>query len=67
MFLIGAIKPPVVEKKFKTCFIFYATVKGRLVENVQNKTSFVFLRSKKNITLKKGDNILMISVFKYFF
>ena len=25
MFLIGAIKP-IIEKKIKTCFIFYATI-----------------------------------------
>ena len=42
--MIGTIKP-MVEKKFKTFFIFYATG-GELHESVQNKTSFVSLRSR---------------------
>ena len=64
MFLVGAIKP-IVEKKSKTCFIFYATVQGRVVGRVRNKTSFVSLHSRfgggnKNFILKKGEsNIIM--------
>ena len=42
--MIDAIKHN-VEKKFKTCVLFfYATVKGRLVAIVQNKTSLVSFR-----------------------
>ena len=49
MFLIGAIKP-IVEKKLKTCFIFYATVQGSWV---------LFLYAvcwQQKVTQKKGEN-----------
>ena len=57
MFLIGGIKPN-EEHKSKTCFIFYATVKGRVVWRVRNKTSFVsfcvwFAGDNKNFIQKK--------------
>ena len=64
MFLIGVIKH-IVEKKFKACFIFYATVYGRVVGRVRNKTSLLFLRSRfgggnKNFIQKKGEILFYI-------
>ena len=64
MFLIGAIKP-IAEKKFKTYFIFYVTVKGRVVGRVRNKTSIVSLRCKfgggnKNFIQKIGEKIITL-------
>ena len=58
MFLIDAIKLN-VEKKFKTCFIFSATVQG-IVRIVPNKPSFYLfvlslLAAKKNIFKKKRE------------
>jgi len=66
MFLIGAIKP-IAEKKFKICFIFYATVKGRVDGIVRNKTSFISLRcwfggGSKNFIQKKGESIMLLFI-----
>ena len=64
MFLIVAIKH-MAEKKFKTCFIFYATVYGRVV---QNKTSIVSLRCRfgggnKNLIMLFIKEIIFVTVY----
>ena len=62
MFLISAIKPK-VEKKLKTCIVFFCIRLFRGGKSVQNKTSYVslhcrFAGSNKNITKKKGEIII---------
>ena len=67
MFVIDAIKLN-IEKKLKTHFIFYKTVKGRRVGSVQNKISFVSLRVKfaggniNNIQKKRERSIILFLV-----
>ena len=63
MFLIDAIRLN-VEKKFKTCFIFF-TLLGRGVGSVQNRPVLfnfvlVFFGGNKNIIQKKHEKILSI-------
>ena len=69
MLLLGAIKP-IIEKKFKTCFIF--TRLFMRVESIQNKTSFVSLRCMfacgiKHISQKKEKRTYLIFIISRFY
>ena len=66
MILIGAIKP-IVENKFKTCFIFTRLFRGGELRAYEMKPVLFlyavgFLAATTNITHKKGDNKISIII-----
>ena len=73
MFLISAIKPNVIEKKFKAYFIFYAFVKGGRKSKALKK-SVMFVSGYKTIIQIRKEirkvliilHIFYITVFKTF-
>ena len=67
MFLIGAVKP-IVEKKFKTCFIFFMQMfrGGELRAYKIKPVSFLyavgFLAATKTLHKRKENNILITNI-----